>query len=129
MSKLKVWFVDDDEEMRQAVSLMLNMLGHEMKGFGNARVAARALIGGERPDLLLLDISMPEVSGVDMLEFVRRRPELKNLPVLMLSSETTDVQVDQALALGADGFIGKPVTIEELERALDKAVQKHDPKS
>ena len=129
MSKLKVWFVDDDEEMRQAVSLMLNMLGHEMKGFASARVAAQALIGGERPDLLLLDISMPEVSGVDMLEFVRRRPELKSLPVLMLSSETTDVQVDQALALGADGFIGKPVTIEELERALDKAVQKHDPKS
>jgi CheY-like chemotaxis protein len=79
---------------------------------------------GERPDLLLLDISMPEISGVDMLEFVRRRPEWKSLPVLMLSSEFADVQVDQALAMGANGFVGKPVTIEELDLAIARATQK-----
>ena len=126
MKKLMVWFVDDDDEMRQAISLMLTMLEHTMRGFHQAREAARALMGGERPDLLLLDISMPEVSGVDMLEFVRRRPELKSLPVLMLSSEAADVQVDQALGLGADGFVAKPVTIDELESAIAKAVKKYN---
>jgi DNA-binding response OmpR family regulator len=68
---------------------------------------------------------MPEVSGIDMLEFVRMRDELKTMPVVMLSSETTDMQVDEALAKGADAFVFKPVTIEELEGAIQKAVQAH----
>jgi len=125
MSKLKVWYVDDDAEMRHAVSLMLTMLGHTMQCFTDARLAAKKLLAGERPDLLLLDISMPEVSGIDMLEFVRRRPEWKALPVLMLSSEAADAQVDQALALGANGFIAKPVMLDELEQAIDQVIQHH----
>jgi len=73
---------------------------------------------------LVLDINMPEVSGIDMLEFVRMREELKDMPVVMLSSETTDAQVDQAMTLGADAFVFKPVTVEELEGALGKAMAK-----
>ena len=120
MSMKTIWFVDDDAEMTQAISLFLKLLGHTMRAFPDARTAGRALLAGERPDVLLLDISMPEVSGVDFLEFIRRRAEWRNLPILMLSSEATDAQVDQALALGANGFVAKPVTIEELEAALEK---------
>jgi two-component system chemotaxis response regulator CheY len=65
---------------------------------------------------------MPEVTGMDMLEFVRARKEFGRIPIVMLSSETTDAQVDAALALGADAFVFKPVTIEELEGALRKAL-------
>ena len=64
---------------------------------------------------------MPEVSGLDMLEFLRRRPEWKNLPIVMLSSEAADTIVDQALELGADSYVMKPVTIEELEKAMATA--------
>ena len=80
---------------------------------------------GNRPDLLILDINMPEVSGLDMLEFVRRRSEWNNLPVIMLSSEAADVQVDKALSLGADAYAFKPVMIDELETAINKAFIKH----
>ena len=120
-----VWFVDDDAEMSQAISLFLRLLNYDMRAFLDARTAGRALLGGERPDVLLLDISMPEVSGVDFLEFLRRQDEWKNLPILMLSSEATDAQVDQAIALGANGFVAKPVTIEELEAALDKVLNRN----
>ena len=65
---------------------------------------------------MVLDINMPEVSGLDMLEFLRRRKEWKDLPIIMLSSEAADVMVDKALQLGADGYVMKPVTIEELEK-------------
>ena len=68
---------------------------------------------------------MPEVSGLDMLEFVRRRQEWNDVPILMLSTEAADVTVDKALELGADGYVSKPVTIEELEKALNEAFQKH----
>ena len=112
------WIVDDDEEMSHAVKLMLQMLDFEVSTFPNARSAGQALLAGRRPDLLVLDINMPEVTGIDFLEFVRSRAEFKHLPVVMLSTETADQQVDEALRLGANEFVFKPVTIEELERAV-----------
>jgi DNA-binding response OmpR family regulator len=118
-----VWIVDDDDEMSHAVTLMLKLLEWEVKTFHDARSASQLLLAGSRPDVLLLDINMPGVTGIDMLEFIRRRQDLRDLPVIMLSSETTDLQVDEALELGANAYIFKPVTIDELEAALHKAAK------
>jgi DNA-binding response OmpR family regulator len=121
----QVWIVDDDEEMNRAIGLMLRMLDCEVHSFYNARSAAQTLLTGKSPQVLILDINMPEVSGLDMLEFLRRRPEWRELPILILSSESADSTVDQGLKLGADAYIMKPVTIQELERAMTTALQKH----
>jgi len=60
-----------------------------------------------------------------MLEFVRRRKEWRNLPIIMLTSEAADVTIDEAMKLGADAYITKPVTIDELEKAMSQAFYKH----
>lgn len=120
-----VWIVDDDEEMTRAVRLMLKLLNCETTGFFDARFAAQALLAGKKPDLIILDINMPEVSGLDLLEYLRRQVQWKNLPVIMLSTEAADVTVDRAMELGADGYVSKPVTIEELEKAVNAAFSKH----
>jgi CheY-like chemotaxis protein len=120
-----VWIVDDDEEMGRAVSLMLQLLDCETKYFFHPRPAAQALLAGGQPDLMVLDINMPEVSGLDMLEFLRHRKEWKDLPVIMLSSEAADIMVDKAMQLGADGYVMKPVTIEELEKVMSQAFYNH----
>jgi len=120
-----IWIVDDDEEMSRAVQLMLKMLDCNTTAFLGARLAAQTLLTGKRPDVMILDINMPEVSGLDMLEFVRRRKEWNDLPIIMLSTEAADVTVDKALTLGADGYVSKPVTIEELEKVINTALQKH----
>lgn len=121
----RIWIVDDDEEMSKAVQLMLKLLGFETRHYLGARPAALALLNGERPDLMIVDIRMPEVGGLDLLEFIRRRKEWKNLPVIVLSTEADDVTVDQAIELGADAYVFKPVTIEELEKAITAAFRKH----
>ncbi len=121
----EIWIVDDDEEMAHAISLMLKLLRIEPKHFLSARAAAEALMSGKAPDLMLLDINMPEVSGLDLLEFIRRRPDWNRIAIIMLSTEAADVTVDRALALGADSYVTKPATIEELERALDRAMHRH----
>ncbi|HET9914345.1 MAG TPA: response regulator [Anaerolineales bacterium] len=121
----QVWIVDDDEEMSNAIGLMLKMLNCEVMTFKSARSAAQRLLTGKTPDLMILDISMPEVSGLDLLEFLRRRKEWKELPILMLSSEAADDMVDQALQMGADSYLSKPVTIEELEKSMTIAIDKH----
>ena len=120
-----IWVVDDDEEMSRAIGLMLKMLDCQVTTFHNVRSAAQSLAAGKRPDLIILDINMPEVSGLDMVEFLRRRKDSKNLPIVMLSSEATDIIVDKALELGADAYVMKPVTIEELEKAMATAFYKH----
>lgn len=120
-----VWIIDDDEEMSRAVGLMLNLLECDTTSFFNVRSAVQTLLTGKMPDLIILDTNLPEVSGLDMLEFLRRRPEWKNLPVVMLSSETADTIVDKALELGADSYLKKPVTIEELEKAIVTAFSNH----
>ena len=119
-----IWYVDDDSEMIRAVKLMLQLLGYETFSFLDARVAARKLLAGDRPDVLMLDINMPGVSGLDMLEFVRMRSRWDDLPIIMLSSEAADVQVDEAFDLGADAYAFKPVTLDDLEVALEKAQSK-----
>jgi CheY-like chemotaxis protein len=121
----QVWVVDDDEEMLHAVGLMLKLLDCEVTSFHNVRSAAQKLLSGQKPELFVLDINMPEVTGLDMVEFLRRRPESKNIPIVMLSSEAADTMVDKALELGADDYVMKPVTIEELEKAMATAFYKH----
>ncbi|MBI5824155.1 MAG: response regulator [Chloroflexi bacterium] len=121
----EIWIVDDDEEMGRAISLMLKLLDCNTKHFLNSRAAAQALLAGGNPELMILDINMPEVSGLDMLEFLRRRKEWKDLPVIMLSSEAADVMVEKAMQLGADGYVMKPVTIDELEKVMSRAFYNH----
>jgi DNA-binding response OmpR family regulator len=121
----QVWVVDDDEEMNHAIALMLKVLDCEVTSFHNARAAAQKLLTGKAPQLLILDINMPEVSGLDLLEFLRRRTEWRDLPIVILSSESADSIVDKALQLGADAYIMKPATIEELEKAMESSIRKH----
>ncbi|PKN92278.1 MAG: hypothetical protein CVU44_14145 [Chloroflexi bacterium HGW-Chloroflexi-6] len=121
-----IWIVDDDQEMARAVILMLKLLKFNARHFLNARLAAKELMDNKRPDLMILDISMPDVNGIMMLEFIRRRPEWNDLPVIMLSSESTDIQVDEATRLGADAYVMKPVTLDELENALLSVLKKYE---
>ncbi len=121
----EIWIIDDDEEMARAIGSMLKLLDCKSTAFLNARSAVQFLMTGREPELMIVDINMPEVSGLDFVEYLRRRTEWKDLPIIMLSSETTDTVVDEALRLGADAYVTKPVTIEELEKAMIDAFSKH----
>jgi two-component system chemotaxis response regulator CheY len=121
----QIWIVDDDEEMGRAIGLMLKLLDCEATLFFNARTAVQVLLTGKKPELMIVDINMPEVSGLDLIEFLRRRPEWKDTPIITLSSEAADTMIDKALRLGADTYVMKPATLEELEKAMQVAYSKH----
>ncbi|HEY57385.1 MAG TPA: response regulator [Anaerolineae bacterium] len=114
------WVVDDDREMCEAMGLMLRLLGYAPRAFFDARSAAKALLAGERPDLVLLDLNMPEVGGDDLLEFIRSRQRWQNIPVVMLTSEFAETEQARLLQLGANGYLTKPVTLEELQDVLSQ---------
>jgi CheY-like chemotaxis protein len=121
----EIWIIDDDEEMARAVGLMLKLLECNVTAFLSARSAVQTLLIGKKPELLVVDINMPEISGLDLIEFLRRRPEWKDLPIVMLSSEAADTTVEKAMIAGADSYVTKPVTIEELDKAMTNAFSRH----
>lgn len=124
MAKLLAWYVDDDQEMIQAITMMARLLDIEIRPFQSAQSIAKSLTADPLPNLLFLDINMPQVTGIDLLEFIRRDSSYDRLPIVMLSSEDTDIQVQEALDKGADAYAMKPVTIDELETAINAAIAK-----
>lgn len=117
------WYVEDDGEMIQAIRLLLRLLDYETHSFFDCKRAAKALLAGEKPDILLSDINIPIVTGIDLLKYIRSRADLDALPVIMLSSEVTDTVINEAVGLGANAYLFKPVTIDELEDKIAQAVR------
>ncbi len=122
--KKTVWIVDDDPDMRSATHMMFRVLGYDLREFADGRDVTRALLSGESPELLFLDLNMPEVSGLDVLQFIRSRKIWKNLPILIMSSDFEDARVEQTMRMGADGYVFKPVSLEELESSISAAIEK-----
>ena len=125
MKKL-VWVIDDIEEVRAAFSMMLKIIGYEVESFSDARSPARALMDGKQPDILFVDINIPEVSGIELLKFIRQRDIWKQLPILMVTSESDETMVEEAIRLGAEGYVFKPVNFEELSNAITIALKRRE---
>jgi two-component system chemotaxis response regulator CheY len=122
MAGRRVLLIDDDALIRRQVCDALNEAhpGLEISEAGDGAAALEKLTTFEA-DLVLLDLFMPELSGVETLEFIRRRP---NPPkVLIMSSLDSDGMKQQLLDLGAEGFIGKPFHPVELADAVFKHLQ------
>lgn len=122
--KQLIWMVDDDDGMRSALRKMFQLLGYEVRGFADGREATKTMLAGELPEILFLDIQMPHVTGIQMLEFIRSRAEWNHLPILMLTSESDEVRVEQAIRMGADGYVFKPVSFESLQMAIPTALER-----
>ena len=118
------WMVDDDADITQAMERMMRLLGYELHGFPNAGKAGMAILKGERPELILIDVNMPEVSGLELLSFIRSRTSWNYVPAIMVSAETADVAVDEALRRGADAYLFKPSTLGEVKKAVSEAIEK-----
>ncbi len=102
-----VLIVDDDEQVREYVRVSLEAEGYSVREAGNAEEGLRVL-EEIKPDLVLLDVMMPQVDGWEMLRRVQERHGVGAIPVVMFSGKVDDVEADEAAERGAKGFIGKP---------------------
>src|SRR5450759_1303239 len=107
MSEPRVLVVDDDEALRLMLGTMLGDAGYEVRGV-DAAAAMREALAEWKPDLLLLDILLPDANGVDLLQELKASEDWRELPVLMISARTPDEMTELALGLGAADVIKKP---------------------
>jgi DNA-binding response OmpR family regulator len=124
MSMKTAWMVDDDPDITQAMERMMRLVGYELQAFPNAGMAGMAILRGEKPELILIDVNMPAVSGMELLSFIRSKVGWNNVPAVMVSAETADVAVDEAFRRGADAYLFKPSTLAEVKKAIGEAVEK-----
>ena len=109
----RILIVDDDERLREFVRVNLEMEGYSVREAASAEEGLSAL-DDEPPDLILLDVMMPQVDGWEMLRRVHERHGVGAIPVIMFSGKVDEESLKAATSRGAQGFIGKPFNPQQL---------------
>ena len=121
-----IYILEDDASIRKLVVYTLNSQGMEAEGFERPSQFWRAL-GEKKPDLLLLDIMLPEEDGLQVLGRLRSDPATRKLPVLMLTAKSTEYDKVLGLDQGADDYIAKPFGMMELMARIRAALRHSAP--
>lgn len=107
--KQRILAIDDNADIRELIAFILRKENYEVSTASNG-IAGLEMIKGSKPDLIILDVVMPEFSGHDVLDAVRsdKNAKVRDIPVLMITSKSSTEDIDQALELGATSYIIKP---------------------
>lgn len=113
-----VLVAEDEDSVRQMLALALKAIGYEAVLYADGADAAEAIDGGATPDAVLLDVRMPRMNGIDLVRHIRARPETAETPVIAMSAYSDELQAREMIDAGANAFLAKPFTIEELRAAM-----------
>jgi CheY-like chemotaxis protein len=117
----RVLVVDDDPDMVRIVTFRLQSNGHRVIGASSAEEALDAVTTRGRPDVVVLDMTMPGMSGVDLLAALRARDGMDNLPAIFLSAKVTEADIEVGRAAGAT-YLTKPFIASALLKSIDEAI-------
>jgi DNA-binding response OmpR family regulator len=118
----KVMIIEDEPDAAELFAEMMRLNGFRViKTYSST--PALSLIAQERPDLILLDIMMPEISGIEILHLMRSDPKLASIPVVVVSARATPLDVQTGLDAGASIYLTKPVGYMDLKNAVERLLQ------
>ncbi len=116
----RILVADDSPVSRSLVASALS----DVDGVEVARVSsgveAVKLVATDSFDLVLTDVNMPDINGLELLRFIKTNERLRALPVLVISTDAAEPERLRALSLGADGYLAKPFTPDQLREAIEK---------
>jgi CheY-like chemotaxis protein len=118
-----VLLVEDDPDQMALAEVRLTMAGYRVRSVEGAKALSRFLREQQRPDLLLLDVNLPDGDGFDILAKLRARPEFALLPVVLLTVRTDPADIRKGLTLGADGYITKPYSKNQLAEVIGRVLK------
>ena len=117
----KILIVDDNPDVREVLRCQLKMLGYLAISAENGYVGIQKAIV-EQPDLILMDIMMPEMDGWQASRAVRANPDTKDIPILAATAMSRRADLNACLDAGCNGYIVKPFTIMELQRKISELI-------
>lgn len=113
--------VEDEPDTAEMFAEMVRLIGFQVvKSFGGIR--AIDLIAERKPVVVLLDLMMPDLSGLEVLRYMRRDPRLAHIPVIIVSAKGLPSDIKSGLEAGAAFYLTKPVAFPDLKRAIEEAV-------
>ena len=113
MAKAKIFIVDDEEDILDLVDYVLSKEGYQVKRFSSGEEILKH-IKTELPDLILLDLMLPGVDGLDVCKVLKNTPDTAHVPVIMLTAKGEEADIVTGLELGADDYIAKPFSTKIL---------------
>jgi two-component system, OmpR family, response regulator len=116
--RIAVLVIEDDPQISYLLALVIKQEGFEVRTAANRAQVVSALRQLPSPNLVLLDVNLPDANGFDILERMKQHPVLKSIPVIMLTGEATRENVIRGLAEGADGYITKPFEVPILRSGI-----------
>lgn len=118
----KVLVVEDEDNIALALDYLLTREGYTHDRVANGSLALPH-IRDMRPDLVLLDVMLPEMSGYEICQAMRLDPDLAAIKILMMTARGSAIERKKGLALGADGFISKPFELSELRAEVRRLLE------
>jgi two-component system, OmpR family, alkaline phosphatase synthesis response regulator PhoP len=113
MPKGKILVIDDETDLIELVRYNLEKEGYAVVGAGDGESGV-ALIGREKPDLVIVDLMLPGMDGLEVCRLLRQKPETAQIPILMLTAKSSETDRIIGLELGADDYVTKPFSPREL---------------
>ncbi len=121
-----VLIVEDDRRTAQGLAAQISVLGHTVVIAYGPRMALQQL-NQVIPDVIFMDINMPGVNGIEVLRFLRRDPYTEKVPVVIVSANDDQDTIKTAMEAGANHYLIKPPTMEDIEGALSKVLKAFPP--
>lgn len=122
-NKQRILVVDDDPALQKLVVLLLEKAGFEPISAINATEAATILRQSPLPDLMVLDLMLPEISGIDFLKQLRAKAAFDHFPVIILSALADPTQIREGLDAGADRYLTKPYLANNLIKTVQEVLR------
>jgi DNA-binding response OmpR family regulator len=120
--KPRVLMVDDDENMAYLMRFLLEREGYEILYAADGRQAKALIDETTAPQLVLLDVMLPYMSGLQLVRYIRSKPDWRNVPVIMLTVDATERDIARALDAGANDYVLKPFNPKELMARLRRVL-------
>ena len=121
MSQKTVLIIEDEEDAADMFAEMMRVSGYRVLKTSSS-TPALSMMAAEKPDVVILDIMMPEISGLDILRQMRKNPELAHTPVVVVSAKSMPADIKLGMEAGASIYLTKPVGFVELKEAIERAV-------
>jgi CheY-like chemotaxis protein len=121
---MRIMIVDDEADITNLTGIIFELYGHETIKTYSSEECLKKLEEGKRPDVILLDVMMPEISGYDVCRRIKSDSRLNTIPVIILSAKIKEEDIAEGYRAGADGYITKPFDPDVLVRQVIGYVKK-----
>lgn len=125
---MKIWCIEDDININNLVIYAMQSAGYEARGFVSFREFDTA-ISREKPDLIILDVMLPDIDGMEILSGLKNNHITKSIPVIMLTAKTAEIDKVRALDMGADDYVPKPFGVMELLSRVRAVLRRTSPRN